>query len=380
MRVEREDTENKVKGESIGVATISNTTIPLPYSAITTTEVNYAEEITDNCEVEVIYPNKIHELKERWNLNSIRRLMNSDAQFEAKVAYLKIQKEKSPAEIFIYTPLLKEGTPITREVVDFFIKLQIKAEFDIINILDIPYFTFQQMRELLTTKKRELEDQNKIPFLLASTKTPDMRFKPISKLAVELLNGLTAIYANPMQNFSNFSTLAGLQEPNFIRLLSNVDRIFYKDNKSAIMPNAYLYSDIFSSKLGMYVTKKKLINGKMEVINTFRPRLNARRLDKISGGLLKIRQQRTEHDEDLDCVCPIDRGNTLSDVVVDFNKYLYKAFRVHEPFAIYEDLESVRERINRGNLLEFINTKKYAKNVLDSVFGVGQQILAKATI
>ena len=72
-------------------------------------------------------------------------------------------------------------------------------------------------------------------------------------------------------------------------------------------------------------------------------------------------------------MCPICNKNTMEDIVADYHGMLYHAFRVHEPYAIHAFVQHAREQMRAGRLSVFLHNKKYTKNVMTDMFGIGQR-------
>ena len=179
------------------------------------------------------------------------------------------------------------------------------------------------------------------------------------------------MYADPMKYFGTYKVLAELKNSNILRHLSNVDRYYIGDKKSAVMPLSFLYADTYSPKFGMGSSKKKKdTKGNVNVVR--KNRVNVKRYDLETSGHLKMAEHRKEHGENLKCFCPIDDGNTISDILADYHKFLYTTFRTHEPFAVYAFADIARVKAVSGKLLDYLKNKKYTANPLQSVFGIGQ--------
>lgn len=202
----------------------------------------------------------------------------------------------------------------------------------------------------------------KEPFILMDMRYNDAVYENKLNIASNYMRGITSLFADPFKNFKNFSTLAKAKNGDMLRHLSNVDMSY---GKAGLVPNSFLVADTFSSKLGI-----RIDNGK-----PYRERINARRFDLSTGGYLTIRNQKQEHGNSLGHFCPIDRGNTLDDLPIEFDGNLYPAFRVHDAHANFDFVEQARERMNAGTLLSFLHAKKYGRQVLDAVYRYGQTSL-----
>lgn len=142
--------------------------------------------------------------------------------------------------------------------------------------------------------------------------------------------------------------------------MSNVDRRYPKLGKSALVPLTMLCADIFSPNLG--------IGGGNKKEDALKEQTNARRLNANCLGHLTIAEHRTDYQEELDCICPVDKGNELSDLSVDYKGHLRDAFRTHEPYAIFETVEKARDEIMIGKLEKFIEKKEYARQAYEALF------------
>ncbi len=375
MKIEREQLRTVLKGESVGTATIDNLVVDLPQPMIATTDINYAEAITEEYETEIKYQNPLHEIRERWNIEKIAKIAGSPEAFDQKVEWMETQKDKSLADKFMYTPIIKNSVHITKNTMAFFLRLQIAGGMNLINVVDSPYMEEQQIKEILTNSKKQIADIGQEAFLQVDTTYREAIFSKKRDIAKELeFSGMTAMNSNPMKHFGNYKTLAEMRNDPLMRHLSNVDRIDRADKKSAVMPLAMLFADTFSTKLGMGKGKKLKQGIKPK------PRVNVKRYDLETSGHLRISEHRKEHGEELYCMCPICNKNTMEDIVADYHGMLYTAFRVHEPYAIHAFVQYAREQMKAGGLSAFLHNKTYTKNVMTDLFGIGQRAIVQSVV
>lgn len=165
MRVSRTEISNTLVGESLGELTISNATIPLPHPVITGTDVNYGERITERYEIEPTYPHQIHEIKERWTKDRLRRVMRSDKQTKEKISWINEQVAKTQAPVSIYVPLLPNDVVVSNAVKDFFSHLQVKSNVPIVNGLDMQRSNTADTEATLKEDKKKIEDVGSVEIL-----------------------------------------------------------------------------------------------------------------------------------------------------------------------------------------------------------------------
>lgn len=350
-------------GESLAEVKIDNSTILLPTPVLTSTDVNYGETIQEEHGIDPAFPHQIHEVKQMWWKDKLKRIWNSKARIDKEVGWINEQIGKSPTDVSIYTPLLAQDILITPKVKDFFNDLQMRTNVKIVNELNVPRANISETKEQLKKDKRKIIDVGKEPFIQLDMKYNDVAFENKIRSGADYISGITTIWADPFKYFKNMATLASLRESNLLRHLSNIDMLY---RKAIILPNALLCADTFSVKLGMKNKNSK----------PFKESINARRVDIPTGGYLKPRDLRREHGEELGHYCPVDIGNpTIKDFNMDFNGHVYPAERVHDGHANWELVEQARNRMNSGSLLEYLREKKFGRDVINSIFRIGQATL-----
>lgn len=375
MKIEREQLKTVLKGESVGTATIDSLVVDLPQPMIATTDINYAEAITEEYETEIKYQNQLHEIRERWSGKKLAKIAGSQEAFDEKVEWMETQKDKSLADKFMYTPIINNAVHITKNTIDLLLRLQIAGSMNMINVVDSPYMQEQQIAGILKDSVKQIKDIGQEAFLQVDTAYKESIFSKKREVAKELgFSGMTAMHSNPMKHFGNYKTLAEMRDDPIMRHLSNVDRIDRADKKSAVMPLGMLFADTFSSKLGMGKGKKLKQGFKPK------PRVNVKRYDLETSGHLRISEHRKEHGEELYCMCPICNRNTMEDIVADYHGMLYPAFRVHEPYAVHAFVQYAREQMRAGSLSTFLHNKKYTKNVMTDMFGIGQKAIMQSVV
>lgn len=369
MKVERTSMKTVLRGESIAQIRIENTIVETPTPMITTTDVNYADELTNRYEVDLRYPHKIHEIREAWSLKRLQGLTKYGKLGE-KIEWLIQQRAKSLAKKFMYTPIFNDDVIVSKDIVLMMLKLQAESGIELINLSDSPTIPTTDALGLIKDCAKTVRDMGREPFLQIRANYSDTMFKNKTEVAKELgLSGITVMHYDPIKYLANYKLLAELREGGLMRHLSNIDRIWRGDGKSAVMPYGMLFADTYSTKMGRGGSKKKADGHPIKP----KPRVNARRYDWNTSAHLRISEHRQEHGEELNCGCPICIGNTMADVVADYSRILYPAFRTHEPYALHTFADFARARMRAGTLKEFLTTKKYAPNALKNVFGIGQQ-------
>lgn len=349
-------------GESLAEASFGTGTMSLPNAVVNNTDISYGEEIQDANEIEPAYPHRLHEIREIWWKEKLKEAMASDTLKLELISKINEQVDKAPdhAIASFYTPILAQDIRVTNNVRSFFSEVQLKSNTDAVNSLDMPSANMHEIEEMLKADKRTIENASKEPFFEIDMWSHEGAFESKANLATGYMGGITAIWRDPLRYFKNFQTLASLNNTPVLRHLTNVEPLYpLFTGKSAILPNALLCADTISLKLGMGGTKKRV-------------RANARRLDIATSGYLKIRQHRREHGDNLLHYCPICRDNTMADLLIDFREHLYPAFRVHDAHALYDIVDEARDKINSGQLLQFLRNKKFGRKVVDEVFRVGQ--------
>lgn len=347
-------------GESLAEVKIDNSAILLPTPALTSTDVNYGDIIQEEYGIDPAFPHQIHEVKQMWWKDKLKKIWGSKNKTDKVINWINEQVSKSPTEVSIYTPLLAQDIIITPKVKDFFNDLQMRTNVKVVNELNIPRANISETREQLKKDKKKITDVGKEPFIQFDMKYNDVAFENKIRDGTDYISGITTTWADPFKYFKNIATLASLRESNLLRHLSNID-MFYR--KAIILPNALLCADTFSVKLGMRSNSPKPI----------KESINARRVDILTGGYLKPRDLRKEHGEELGHYCPVDIGNpTITDFNMDFNGHIYHAERVHDGHANYELVEQARNKMNAGTLLKHLREKKFGRDVVNSIFRIGQ--------
>jgi hypothetical protein len=365
MEIKREEKEKVLFGESAGEATIGGITFPIPYPILTSTDVNYSDYISNEYSIPVSMSHQLHESKEHWWPKKFKAYQDSEARRKELVSWIDVQIQKaesnSKAKVFMYTPVLN-NTPWTEKVRDFFVHVQMDSDLTVVNVPDPSLLTGQRLSEDLKKIAKEICAGGKEPFLLHSVARDGLVFEGRMTIAKEVMRGATTLYSNPKLYFENFKTLAKFRDKEFIRVLSNVERTYPKFGSGAVAPIAFLCSDLFSSKLGMGGGKKKEM-AKKELTN-------ARRFDVRPYGYLTVSQHKTEYGEDLGCTCAVDNGRELTDVTIEMKGDLYAAFRAHEPHAIFEGTEQIRDKIRINQLKSHLEKKSKLKDVLLDLFQI----------
>ena len=375
MKIEREELSSVVFGESVGEVTIGKTSMPLPYPALTQTDINYADAVIHSHGLDISHPHKLHESREWLWESDVKDLLHSKKLQQKKTDWINTQiskaKAASSAEVFVYTPYFGSSVPITRHLIEAFVDMQIKSEADVVNIVDSPSLTPSDMASVVKDAAKTALEHGKEPFYQIDMATAEALFYAKIQAVRDAIRGLTALYANPKLYFKNFGTLAKLRESPILRLLTNVNRRYPKTDSGGLLPVSLICADVVSPQLGLSFGNNKKLQEKVKA----KEQTNARRMNADLFGYLTSVQHKRECGESLNCVCPIDKGNEMSDVVADFSGELYSAFRVHEPFAMFDAAEQVRHQIVSGNLRKFITKKKYAQRPADELFQINQTML-----
>jgi len=365
MRIVRDELDSALWGESTGEIKFGNAHIPLPYPVLTSTDLNYASEFSREFLTPISFPNQVHESKKLWAKDFVLKVLDSREKQQQEIDWINANlmkaKDNAESKMSFFTPLLTKEVPVSRKIIDLLVGIQLDSELEIVQILDSQRLSQTEMALVIKENVKIIKDAGKEPFFLTSTAFDEELFKARLEIAKKTMSGITALYSNPTKHSQNFNALATSKEENFLRFLSNVDRRYPKFGKCNVVPIAMLCSDIFSSSLGMGGGSKK------EAIK--KEQTNARRLNNECLGHLTMAEHQKEYGEKLDCNCPVDRGNELSDLYIDHKGHLNDTFRTHEPYAVFEAVEQAREKINSGKLLEeYIHKKEYAKQAYEELF------------
>jgi hypothetical protein len=218
----------------------------------------------------------------------------------------------------------------------------------------------EEAANIIEEESKLIKKKGKEPFYLIPMNQGYERFNDRIKNARPYVSGLTSIYADFQTYFQNFKVLANyVQDNDFLRILSNVERTEPPYESKALYPLSFLISDLYSVKYGGGFGKGR---------NPDKEEYTSKRLDLGSLEYLTIQSHKDKLKDSLDCVCPICDGREIDDVRIDFYGNLPEAFRIHETFALNDYNKELLDTYEVGKTFEFFKDNKSAKSTLDETY------------
>lgn len=389
------DKTPSIMEERAGQVAIGRSITTLPASTVTNNEIECAPIISKKYRIPIKFPNEIVGIRENW---TEARLMNIERNKKLSLNEVsdirdRVMKGKahSEAKLFMYIPSFEKSSKISKEMARYLVNIQLDAGLDIINIPDSSSLIsfHNENRKFLNELTELIREQDKWPSFMIDMKNEASTFRDKLQFAAEYAAGVTAIYRNPQKYESNFKTLARYHtDYRIMTILVNVDRFLANDRCSAAFPYGYLMADVVFPRYIIGISEKTQqlsldsydsVSIHLQEIEKKTPlsrpiawsqNSRSRLLDMRQFGYLTLAGHRAEYGDDLDCVCPVDDGNTLSDLEFSYDRELNLPFRVHEAYSRYQITEIIRTKISNGGLMDYLFAKKYSPWVLEYLLNI----------
>lgn len=370
MRIRKVQLEGDVDefgGRALAVSTTSDVgTIRTPNRALTSTEFQYKAKLPFSPALNNDVSEIVHQLHgKRWTQfmstnGSFYNIKKSLDSFAAKMAYT----------VKRYYPQIKFGTPISDEAIHQMIMLQRSGELDFISMPSIP--PSQMFEKTATSFIEEALSENEEPMVYLDMGLDPKIFQERFSALLEFvhtgqIHSIGLIYRSWHKNIRNYEYLWKNREVEVFLQMSEIPR--RTSGTPQLTSTMHLLQkfgiDSFSVKLAQSFGSGK-VNKEKDKLNSFQTK------SRFDTRPLIFRQFRewTNHDESLDCDCPICKGKNASEFMDAYygehenyaGATLNAANNLHEYYCSTDEFKQSRKYIIDGELKYYFKSKDGLKS------------------
>jgi hypothetical protein len=372
MEITREQTQNKIMGESVATAEFigSGTKINVPMLMLN------SQELWSKLTIEEEYRFTITDRYDVFNadpfFDTTREGFVSTAQssIDKQIGYIDNLYDKAYVKAALYVPRFSNNLSISRrEEIDFTREVSMQSDNYPVTVLEAT--TFEATKRLIEEVKAEMKKEKieKDVFLIADMGQNEALFSQKVAFAGSAVSGIIAEWENPQLRWGNFLTLADASAyENFLRMMVNVPPR-YKD--AAVAPATPLFVDMASharvfggsSDSEKKVTKEAIIKKSI---------INVRTHFGSENGMYTRSQYKAKSITEHGCDCSIHEftGKAVQDFYSEMNDNLYAASKSHNARSIAKEIEATKLHIKSGSLRKFYRMKLNTIDVLEHLFSV----------
>lgn len=248
MKVERGELKTRLKGECVaGVSLTDTETFLTPVHAVNSLEIVNGQRIHKKYGVNVVYPNEVLDIKWFWTGKDFDNLRIGSGAYEEHIDYINEIIKESHAKAYLYTPTFSSKIKNESRKIEVTKKI---SEDSMVSAITLKQGTSPlSTRKAIEKEKDYVKKEKIIKDILLSVKTDQDEdgFKANTELAAFNLNGVIWEYCSPKLRPENFVTMTDYaNRKNFLRVLTNVSRIYPKRGRAALSSNMFFFSDVYS--------------------------------------------------------------------------------------------------------------------------------------
>ena len=351
-------------GERVLEITLDNDKVETPSYAMSQTDLNSAAILSGHLLPPAQFNTKVAEIKRSYSIEELSAMASDSTGelIETEISWIngQISRLRSASNVlmFIFIPIIEGDTPLSRQIADLLVSMQIETDLKIISVPDCQNYKGAQTLSMFKQAKRKIVSKGKYAFYMIPMGYKPSKFKSKIGKVLKVAKGIIGIYDDFDNNRDNFFFIATLYNQKIVRAISNVPRRYPSRTDESIICLLSLICDIVSISYGGKHGSKE---------DPAKEQANAKMFVPSANMYYTLSRYESMFGKQLNCGCSVCAGNNIDVFRSDYYGQLRKALRIHETENLISVYESIRSEIGKGTFGKYIKNIRNSKTVTQAL-------------